>query len=125
MNAKYIVIKTLLEENKTLRQRCKSFESKPESTESSLNQLEQYGRGNNNAISGIPDNNTDDKLEDVVMKILADVDVIVEASDIEARHRFSKSDRKTTGKEKIIRFPNRKNCEKGIGTFSVGTTTCF
>ena len=68
MNAKYIVIKTLLEENKTLRQRCKSFESKPESTESSLNQLEQYGRGNNNAISGIPDNNTDDKLEDVVMK---------------------------------------------------------
>ena len=82
-------------------------------------------RGNNNAISGIPDNNTDDKLEDVVMKILADVDVIVEASDIEARHRFCKSDRKTIGKKKIIRFPNRKNCEKGVGTFSVGITTCL
>lgn len=47
-------------------------------------------------ICGIPDDATDDNLEETVIKILADIDVVTEIGDIEACHRFGNSDRKKT-----------------------------
>ena len=41
-------------------------------------------------ISGILDNINDDQLEEPVIKILADIDVVIETCDIEACHRFEK-----------------------------------
>ena len=64
------------------------------STESFLSQLEQYEQQNNIVICGIPDDATDNHLEETVIKILGDIDVVTEIDDIKACHRFGKSDRK-------------------------------
>ena len=48
----------------------------------SVNHVEQYGRRNNKAIFGIPDDVADDELEDAVTSIMEDVDVIVQNGDI-------------------------------------------
>ena len=76
---KETVIKRLLQENKNLCQKCSDLENKLISTESYLNQLEQYGQRNNTVISGTPH----------VIKILADADIVIETSNIEACHRFA------------------------------------
>ena len=68
------------------------------SSESFLSQLEQYEQQNNTVICGIPDDATDDNLEETVIKILADIDIVTEIGDIEACHRFGNSDRKKTRK---------------------------
>ena len=47
-----------------------------------MNHVEQYGRRNNKAIFGIPDDVADDELEDAVTSIMEDVDVIVQNGDI-------------------------------------------
>ena len=52
------------------------------SSESSLSQLEQYGKDNNMVISGVLDEVTDDQLEEAVVKILVDVDYTVKAGDM-------------------------------------------
>lgn len=52
--------------------------------ESSANQVEQYGKTINIVLSGILDDITDDKLEDAVSAIQADVDVNNQNDDIEA-----------------------------------------
>ena len=52
------------------------------SSESSLNQLEQYGKDNNMVIIGVLDGATDDQLEEAVVKILVDVDYTVKAGDM-------------------------------------------
>ena len=54
INFKDIVIKRLQEENKKLREKCSKLENDVVSTEFSVNALEQYGRRNNIAVSGIP-----------------------------------------------------------------------
>ena len=41
-------------------------------------------------ISGILDNINDDQLEESAIKILADIDVVIETCHIEACHRFEK-----------------------------------
>ena len=81
------------------------------STESYLNQLEQYRRRKNILISGLPGDVTDDQLGETVIKILADIYVVIETSNIEAYHRFGKSDRKKSSKKTIISFPNKKHCK--------------
>ena len=52
------------------------------SSESSLNQLEQYGKDNNMVIIGVLNEVTDDQLEKAVVKILLDVDCTVKAGDM-------------------------------------------
>ena len=52
--------------------------------ESFANQVEQYGKTINIVLSGILDDITDDKLEDAVSAIQADVDVNNQNDDIEA-----------------------------------------
>ena len=56
--------------SKLLRSRCSKLEDKVVSLESSLDQVEQYGKRNNLVIAGIPDNIADDKLEDAVTSIM-------------------------------------------------------
>lgn len=82
MNVKDTVIKRLLQENERLRQIYSSLENKLTSSESSLNQLGQYGRGDNIVISGVLDDITDDQLEEAIVKILVDVDDTAEESDM-------------------------------------------
>ena len=81
-NMKDSVIKRLLEKNEKLLKKCSKLKSRLVTTESSLNQLEQCWRRNNTVVTGIADDVSDDQLEESVIKILADVDVNVEASDI-------------------------------------------
>ena len=78
LNMKDVIINCLQDENALLRSRCSKLEDKVVSLESSVNQVEQYGRRNNIVISGIPDDVADDDLEDAVTSIMEDVDVIVQ-----------------------------------------------
>ena len=45
-----------------------------------LKSIEHYGRRNKSFISGIPDDDSDDQLEEVIIKVLANVDVNMEAA---------------------------------------------
>ena len=92
LNMKNVIIKCLQDENALLRSRCSKLEDKVDSLESSVNQVEQYGRKNNIVIFGIPDDVADDDLEDAVTSIMEDVDVIVQNGDIETCRRIGKSD---------------------------------
>ena len=77
-------IRRLQDENKLHRAKCSKLENKTVSLESSINQVEQYGRRNNIVISGIPDDISDNDLESTVVDIMKDVDVDINSSDIEA-----------------------------------------
>ena len=110
LNMKDVIIKRLQDENALLRSRCSKLEDKVVSLESSVNQVEQYGRRSDSVISSIPD----DDLEDALTSIMEDVDVIVQNGDIEACHRIGKSDQKTSSKKNIVRFINCKYCKKAI-----------
>ena len=114
LNMKDVVIKRLQDENALLRSRCSKLEDKVVSLESSVNQVEQYGRRNNIVISGIPDDVADDDLEDAVTSIMEDVDVIVQNGDIEVCHRIGKSNQKTSIKKNIVRFISCKYCKKAL-----------
>ena len=95
LNMEDVIIKRLQEENKLLRSRCSKLENKVVLLEQSVNLFEQYGRRNNTAIAGIPDDITDDNLEDAVTSIMEDVDVFIQNGDIETYHKIGKSDKKT------------------------------
>ena len=84
------------------------------SLEQSVNQVEQYGSRNNIVIAGIPDDITEDNLEDAVTSIMEDVDVFIQNGDIDACHRIWKSGQKTSSKKTIVRFVNRKYCKKAL-----------
>ena len=73
--------------------------------------MAQYGRRNNAILSGIPESVSEDALEESLISVLADIDVLVESQDIQACHRFGKSDRDKSQKT-VVRFVNRKNCKK-------------
>ena len=114
LNMKDVLIKRLQEENELLRSRCSKLENKVVSLEQSVNQVEQYGRRNNIVIAGIPDDITDDNLEDAVTSVMEDVDVFIQNGDIEACHRIGKSNKKSSSKKTIVRFFNRKYCKKAL-----------
>ena len=88
------MIKRLQDENVLLRSRCSKLEDKVVSLESSVNQVEQYGRRNNIVISGIPDDVADDDLEDI--------DVIVQNGGIEACHRLGNLTKKLPAKKPLL-----------------------
>ena len=110
LNMKDVIIKRSQEE----RSRCNKLENKVVSLEKSVDQVDQYGRRNNIVIARIPDDITDDNLEDAVTSIMEDVDVFIQNGDIESRHRIGKSDKKTSSKKTIVRFVNRKYCRKAL-----------
>ena len=111
INLKDVIIKRL-HENELLCAKCDKLENKVVSLESSINQVEQYGWRNNTAISGIPDDISDNDLESTVFNIMKDIDVDINSSDIGACHGIGKSDRRTASKKTIARFINRKYCKR-------------
>ena len=87
LTLKNIVIKRLQDENTRLQSKCKSLKYKVTRLEDNLNSLDQYGRRNNIALSGIPEYVAD---EATVTSILADIDVDVDSNALKACHRFVK-----------------------------------
>ena len=112
LNLKDVIIKNLQVENERLRKKVNVLENKILTLESEHNSLEQYGRRNNIAITGIPDSLPDQNLEEKVVDILNEVSVNVPPKDIEACHRVGVS--KNSSKKTIVRFINRKHAKKTL-----------
>ena len=108
---KDIVIKNLQDENARLKVKCEKLENRVSILDSNHNDLAQYGRRNNVVFSGISENVPDNNLESTVISVF---DVQIEPRDIEAYHRIGKPTSKT--QKTIVRFVNRKNCEKVLAT---------
>ena len=87
LTLKDIVIKRLQDENTRLQSNCKSLKYKVTRLEDNLNSLDQYGRRNNIALSGIPEYVAD---EATVTSILVDIDVDVDSNALKACYRFVK-----------------------------------
>ena len=64
LNLKDVIIKDLQLENQRLRMKVKNLENKVMSLEINGNHLEQYGKRNNLEITGIPDDVSDENLEE-------------------------------------------------------------
>ena len=84
VNLKDIVIKRIQDENEKLRAKCNTLVKKMVTLEQKLNSLWQYGRRNNFVLSGIPENITDNQLENTVESILSDIRVNIQSEGIEA-----------------------------------------
>ena len=98
------------DENARLKVKFEKLENRVAMLESNHNDLALYGRRNNVVFSGIPENVPDNNLESMVTSVLPEIDVQVEPRDIQACHQIAKPISKT--EMKIVRFVNRKNCEK-------------
>ena len=102
------------DENATLRERGSKLEQKLVVSESSTNNLEQYGRRNNMGISGILDSVDINHSEESVAEILSDIDVKVTSNDIEACHRIGKKNNRINSPKTIVRLVNRKHAKKAL-----------
>ena len=92
-----VVIKKLLEENRVLRNRVKSLESRVVKVERSMNLFQQNSRKNNLEFDGIPDSVTQEKLVPLITKMVNALDIKCTEDDIEVAHRLkSKKSPKTT-----------------------------
>ena len=91
LNLKDVIIKDLQVENQRLRMKVNNLENKVMSLEINGNHLEQYGIRNNLDITGIPDDVSEENLEEKVIQVLSEIKVNVSSSDIEACHRIGKS----------------------------------
>ena len=74
--------------------------------------LEQCGRRKNLEITRIPDDVSDENLEEKVTQVLSAIQVNVSSSDIEACHRIGKA--KSRQKKTTVRFINRKYAKKAL-----------
>ena len=95
-----------------MRQKCNKLEAKIVKLETKQNSLAQYGRRNNTVISGIPDSIDDNNLENTAISMVSNINVNIEENDIKLCHRFGKPDATSKSKKTIVRFVNRKNCNK-------------
>ena len=91
LNVKDIIIKNLLVENKSLREKVSNLESKVTTLKINQNKLEQYGRRNNIEVPGIPNSIKDKCLEAKNIYVLTSIGIDVKSNDIEACHRIEKS----------------------------------
>ena len=91
LNLKDVIIKDLQVENQRLRMKVNNIENKVMSLEINGNHLEQYRRRGNLEITGIPDDVSDENIEEKVIQVLSEIQVNVTISDIEACHRIGKS----------------------------------
>ena len=92
LNLKDVIIKDLQVENQRLCMKVNNLENKVMSLEINGNHLEQYRRGNNLLITGIPDDVSDKNLEEKVIQVLSEIQVNVSSSDNDACHRIGKSE---------------------------------
>jgi hypothetical protein len=75
--------------------------------------LQQYVRRNNIEIHGIPNNVNDKDLEEKVIELAGCIDVELKKEDIEACHRLPNNKKNSkANKRTIVRFVNRKSCDK-------------
>ena len=102
LNLKDVITKDLQVENQRLRMKVNNIENKVMSLEINGNHLEQYRRRDNLEITGIPDDVSDENIEEKVIQVLSEIQVNVSISDIEACHRIGKC--KNSSKKK------KKNC---------------
>ena len=102
LNLKNVIIKDLQVENQRLRMKVNNLENKVMSLEMNGNHLEQYGRRNNLEITGIPDDISDENLEEKVIQVLSESQVNVSSSDVEACHRIGKSKNSSKNKQTMV-----------------------
>ena len=108
MSIKVSTTDALKEENFRLQQRVQHLEKRLSDIEIAKNKLEQYTRRNYIEIQGIPSSVYDNLLEDKVIDIFSQLNIIISKSDIEDCHNLGKTNLKNT----IVRFVNRKFCNK-------------
>ena len=94
--------------------RCQKLEQKLAEFECSTNNLEQYGRGNNIIISGIPDSIDNNQLEESVTGVLTDININVASNYIDACHRIGKKGSRIGSTKTIICFVNRKHAKQTL-----------
>ena len=107
-----MILKDLQVENQRLRTKVNNLENKVMLLEINGNHLEQYGRRNNLEITGIPDDVSDENLEEKAIQVLSEIQVNVSSSDIEACHRIRKG--KNSSKKTIVQFINSKHAKKAL-----------
>ena len=91
LNLKDVIIKDLQVKNQRLRMKVNYLENKFMSLEINGNHLEQYGRRDNLEFTGIPDDVSDENLEEKVIQVLSEIQVNVSSSDIEPCYCIGKS----------------------------------
>ena len=77
LNLKDVIIKDLQVKNQRLRMKVNYLENKFMSLEINGNHLEQYGRRDNLEFTGIPDDVSDENLEEKVIQVLSEIQVNV------------------------------------------------
>ena len=100
LNLKDVIIKDLQVENQRLRMKVNNLENKVLSLGINGNHLEQNGIRTNLDITGIPDDVSDENLEEKVIQVLSEIQVNVSSSNTEACHRIGKS--KNSSKKKQL-----------------------
>ena len=106
----------LVTENKILKDTVAKLEKTVKDNqiqfEIDVNKLEQYGRRSNVEIAGIPDEVSLPSLESKVVEVLGEIGVKVTPDEIEACHRLQKNRNDRGPSRTIVRFVNRKKCDK-------------
>ena len=112
-NLKDAVIKRLREENLNLQQKWNKRVAKIVKFETEQNSLAQYGRRSNIVFSGIPEPLDDNNLDNTVISMISDINVYIEENDIDACHRFTKTDARSKLRKSCSRiFGNKKKLAK-------------
>ena len=107
-------------ENQRLRMEVSNFKNKVMSLEINDNYLQEYGRRNNLEITRIPDEGTDENLEEKIIRVLTGFRVNVSSSEIEACHRIGTS--RNLSKEKKKRKEKKEIVKKQLYNLSIGNT---
>ena len=107
------IIQGLIDANRDLQARLKILEDKLQTHDNILHNHNliiesnnQYHRRNNLEIAGIPNDVSDEDLEDKTIKLFKKINVDVTKDNVEACHRLPAKDGKN--KKVIVRFNNRK-----------------
>ena len=108
MSIRDSIIDALKEKYFRLQQKVRHLEKKLSDIEIAENKLEQHTRRIKIEIQGISSTVNDNLLEDKVIDIFSQLNIIISKSDIEDCHNLGKTNLKNT----IVRFVNRKFCNK-------------
>ena len=113
------IIEHLLKENQGLKSEIQLLKEELSSKSDELCEIErdvidlqQYIRRNNIEICGIPDDINDKDLEKKVLEIADIIGIKVESDDVEACHRLKAKKKEKGPKKTIVRFVNRKFCDR-------------
>ena len=105
------IINELRSENDSLKSKIKDQNNRIILLEKDILSVQQYVRRNNIEICGIPDEVSNDDLQQKVIDIASVINVKIGKKDIEACHRLKKGQNDNSART-IVRFINRQNCDK-------------